>query len=139
MAVKGLEGIDESVQQTYIWINETADAFHGDRHQGMRILRAFLHCLRDHLSIDESAQLAAQFPMMIRGLYYEAWDPSRSLQHERTAEAFLARVVHEAGVREMDGRDAIAAASGVVRRHVSSGEIEDVYRMLPAHIRELLG
>jgi uncharacterized protein (DUF2267 family) len=138
MSVRGLEGIDETVQQTYIWIDEIAEEFHGDRHQGLKILRSFLHLLRDHLTIDESAQLAAQLPMLIRGVYYEGWDPSRSLQTERTADAFLARFTKGAGVRAMDARDALMAASRVLERRLSSGEVRQVFQSLPAHVRELL-
>jgi uncharacterized protein (DUF2267 family) len=97
-----------------------------------------LRLLRDHLSVDESAQLAAQLPVLIRGYYYEGWDPTRSLQQERTAEAFLDRFVHDSSVRAMDARDALLAASKVVDEHISPGEARQVYLSLPAHIRELL-
>jgi uncharacterized protein (DUF2267 family) len=138
MAEQGLKGIDETVQQTYVWINEIAEQFHGDRHQGLQILRAFLHLLRDHLSTDELAQLAAQLPLLVRGVFYEGWDPSRTLQHERDTEAFLDRFVREAGVRDMDSRDAVKAASSVLKRHVSGGEYGQVVQSLPGHLRELV-
>lgn len=138
MAEPGLKGIDETVEQTYIWVNEVADLFHGDRHQGFQILRAFFHLLRDHLSTDELAQLAAQLPMLLRGAYYEGWDPSKSLQHERTAEAFLERFVAESGIREMDARDAVLAASKVLGRHISGGEFNQAVQALPGHLRELV-
>ena len=138
MTDKGLEGIDETVQQTYVWINEVADHFHGDRHQGLKILRAFLHLLRDHLSTDELAQLAAQLPLLVRGVFYEGWDPSHPLQHERNAQAFLERFVSESGVRAMDSHDAVKAASSVLKRHVSGGEYAQVVGALPAHVRELI-
>jgi uncharacterized protein (DUF2267 family) len=41
-------------------------------------LRATLHALRDRLIIDEVAQLSAQLPMLIRGLYYKGWDPTKT-------------------------------------------------------------
>jgi uncharacterized protein (DUF2267 family) len=138
MADKGLKGIDETLQQTYIWINEVAEHFHGDRHQGLQILRAFLHLVRDHLLTDELAQLAAQLPMLVRGVYYEGWNPSHSLRHERDAQAFLDRFVSESGVRAMDSRDAVKAASSVLKRHVSGGEYAQVVEALPAHLRELV-
>jgi len=138
MAAPGLQGIDETVQQTYVWIDEVADAFHGSRHQGFQILRAFLHLLRDHLPVDESAQLAAQLPMLVRGAYYEGWDPGRTLQHERDAEDFLARLASESGIRECDARDAVKAAWRTLGRHISGGEVAQVEQALPKHIRALL-
>ncbi|MBA4181123.1 MAG: DUF2267 domain-containing protein [Anaerolinea sp.] len=138
MAERGLEGIDHTVQQTYIWVDEIARLFHGNRHQAFQILRSFLHVLRDHIGLDESAQFAAQLPLLIRGLYYEGWDPSHSLVHERTADTFMARFVSEAGIRPMDGQDALAAVGGVVGRHVSDGEAAQILSSLPAAIRRLL-
>lgn len=138
MAQHGLEGIDDTVQQTYAWIDEIAARFHGDRHQGLQILRAFLHLLRDHLSVDESAQLAAQLPLLVRGIYYEGWDPSHNLLHERSREQFLARFTQHSGVRDMDARDALAIAFRVLEGHVSGGEVHQVLMVLPAHIRELV-
>lgn len=138
MADRGLEGIDEAVQQTYIWIDEIAAAFHGSRHEGFQVLRGFLHALRDHLAVDESAQLAAQLPLLIRGLYYEGWDPGHSLQHIRGGQDFLAQVVRDTGLRDSDARDAVAAAWQTLAAHVSGGEVADVAQSLPKHIRELL-
>lgn len=138
MAVRGLEGIDETVQQTYIWIDQVADEFHGSRHQGFQIIRAYLHLLRDHLSVDESAQLAAQLPMLLRGAYYEGWDPTKDRRHERSRDAFLDAFVKESAVRESDAHDALAAVDRVLHRHISEGEYHDVFQALPTGVRELL-
>ena len=39
-------------------------------------MRATLHALRDRLTVEEAAQFAAQLPMLIRGFYYEGWNPT---------------------------------------------------------------
>ena len=138
MAERGLEVLGKTVHQTYIWIGEIAEAFHGSRHEGFQVLRAFLHALRDHLAVDESAQLAAQLPLLIRGLYYEGWDSGHSLQHSRDGRDFLSVIVREAGLREADAGDAVAAVWQTLVRHVSGGEVADVAQSVPKHIRQLL-
>jgi uncharacterized protein (DUF2267 family) len=35
-----------------------------------------MHAICDRLTIDETAQPAAQLSEMIRGIYYEDWDPN---------------------------------------------------------------
>ena len=40
-----------------------------------QVLRAVLHSLRDRLTINEAADLGDQLPILIRGIYYEAWHP----------------------------------------------------------------
>jgi uncharacterized protein (DUF2267 family) len=138
MTERGLEAIDQTVQQTHVWLNEISERFHGSKHQSLQILRSFLHMIRDHLAVDESAQFAAQLPLLVRGMYYEGWDPSQQLQHERSAEEFIDRFLAGTTLRPMDARDALQAVARVVQTHVSPGEVDDVYQSLPKHIRELL-
>src|SRR3954468_20250061 len=42
-----------------------------------RLLKGYLQTLRDELTLDEAAQLAAQLPLVLRGAFYEGFDPSR--------------------------------------------------------------
>ena len=41
-----------------------------------RALGALLQALRDRLGVNEAAQLAAQLPLLVRGLFYEGWHPA---------------------------------------------------------------
>jgi uncharacterized protein (DUF2267 family) len=98
-----------------------------------------LHALRDHLSVDETAQLSAQLPIFVRGVFYEGWDPSRTPEHARDIDSFLTRIAAEAGLAgETEASFAATAASRVLRRHISAGEGDSILRPLPQHLRELL-
>jgi uncharacterized protein (DUF2267 family) len=89
--------------------------------------------------VDEAAQLSAQLPILIRGIYYEGYVPSRTPEHARDLDSFLQRIAKEAVLGgETEASFAAEAACRVLRRHVSAGESEDVLHALPAHIRELL-
>ena len=140
MSAEHLDIIDRAVEKAHIWLNELAfELDSGDRRYAYRVLRAFLHALRDHLSVDEAAQLSAQLPILIRGIYYEGYDPSRTPEHARDLASFLDRIAAEAALAgETEASFAAVAATRVLRRHVSAGEGEDVLHALPAHIRELL-
>jgi uncharacterized protein (DUF2267 family) len=141
MTATHLDVIDRSVEKTHIWLNDLAGELASeDGHHAYRVLRAFLHALRDHLTVDEAAALAAQLPIFVRGVFYEGWDPSRTPEHARDVESFLQRIASEAGLAgETEASFAATAASRVMRRHVSAGEGEGVLRALPHHLRELLG
>jgi len=65
------------------------------RHDAYVALRATLHALRDRLPVEETAELAAQLPMLVRGVYYEGWDPTGKPVRERSLEGFLAGVAVE--------------------------------------------
>jgi uncharacterized protein (DUF2267 family) len=140
MTTARVDIIDRSVEKAHVWINDTAQELGThDSHEAYRVLRAFLHALRDHLSVDEAAQLSAQLPIFIRGVFFEGWDPSRTPEHARSLGSFLAKIASEAGLGgETEASFAATAAGRVLRRHVSAGEGESVLRALPEHLRELL-
>jgi len=141
MTTTHVDVIDRSVEKTHIWLNDLSEELATeDRHHAYRVLRAFLHALRDHLTVDEAAALAAQLPIFVRGVFYEGWDPSHTPEHARDLDSFLQRIASDAGLAgETEASFAATAASRVLRRHVSAGEGDSVLHALPHHLRELLG
>jgi uncharacterized protein (DUF2267 family) len=140
MTLTHLNILDRSVEKTYLWIDDLAEELGtDDRQEAYRVLRAFLHALRDHLPVNEGAQLAAQLPTFVRGVFYEGWDPSRTEAHVRDVDTFLRRIAEEALLAgETEASLSVAAANRVMGRHVSSGEAESVLRVLPGHLRDVL-
>jgi len=132
--------LEHGIHQTNAWLGDVAGELDGaDRQYAYRVLRATLHALRDRLTVDEAAQLAAQLPDLLRGIYYEGWDPSRTPVHERTREQFLDHVAREGALAgHTEASIAVGAAMAVLGRHVSAGELDDVRATLPRDIRELL-
>jgi uncharacterized protein (DUF2267 family) len=133
--------IERSVEKAHLWLNDmAAEMGTEDRNEAYRALRAYLHALRDRLPIDEAAQLAAQLPELIRGIYYEGWNPSTTPVKYRDFDEFLDRISGEA---VLDGKTraafAVGAAAAVLRRHVSAGEIEDIRAILPNDLLPILG
>jgi uncharacterized protein (DUF2267 family) len=101
-------------------------------------LRATLHTLRDRLTVEEVAQLGAQLPMLIRGFYYEGWDPTGKPEKIRQREQFLAQIGKQLrGDDSVDPEQVARAVFTVLAKRVSEGEIEDVKQVLPAEIRDL--
>jgi uncharacterized protein (DUF2267 family) len=95
--------------------------------------------VRDRITVEESAQLAAQLPVLVRGIYYEGWRPSTTPQRYHDRETFLRKIADEALLAgTTEASYAVAAAAAVLRRHVSEGEIEDVLAVLPTELRELV-
>ena len=140
MGLNAQELFDEPMQKAQVWLNELRDLLQWDHPAGvLAALRAALHTLRDRLPPGEAAQLGAQLPLVIRGLYYEGWRPTAEPWRERHREPFMARVE-----REMRGYAAQKDPEAVVRalfrllgRHVSPGEAAEVRQLLPPEIREL--
>jgi uncharacterized protein (DUF2267 family) len=139
MSATGLDVFDTTLQKTHRWLNELMLILQWqDRHRAYLALRATLHALRDRLTVEEAAQLAAQLPMLIRGFYYEGWDPTAKPVKERHLDQFLARVG-----QSFDG-ETLGQIERMTRgvflllaSRISEGEIEDVKHILPAEIRSL--
>jgi uncharacterized protein (DUF2267 family) len=139
MSATGLDVFDTTVQKTNLWLNELMQvAGWPQRHTAYLAFRATLHALRDRLTVDEAAQLGAQLPMLVRGFYYEGWDPSGKPLRERHREQFLARIEQELRGNDVLDPELVArAVFTVLAQRVTEGEIEDVKHILPEPIRAL--
>ena len=133
--------IERNVEKAHVWLDEVAlQLGTDDRRAAYRALRAYLHALRDRLTVDETAQLAAQLPDLIRGVYYEGWNPSATPVKYRGLTDFLGRVAADAQLEgETAASYAVGAVAEVLRRHVSAGEIDDIRAQLPEDLQPILG
>ena len=82
----------QAAQQAQQWVNELAGALHWSEQHAYRLLKAVLHTLRDWLSQEEMADLSAQLPVLIRGIYFEGWKPSDTPVWERKKRDFVISV-----------------------------------------------
>jgi uncharacterized protein (DUF2267 family) len=139
MSTTGLEVFDKTVQTTNAWLKEIMEVTGPDRLRAYRVLTAVLHALRDRLTVDEAAQLGAQLPILVRGLYYDQWHhPSGKPERLRHKEEFLAAVAAELDdIRPINPEQATRAVFSLLEHHIAPGEIEDIKATLPAHLREL--
>lgn len=135
----GLDVFDRTFHKTNAWLKELMQVLETeDRHMAYLALRSTLHALRDRITIEEVAQLGAQLPMLIRGFYYEGWDPTGKPLKVRHREQFLERITQEfRDTDQVDPERIAAAVFAVLANRIAEGEIEDVKQILPADIRDL--
>jgi uncharacterized protein (DUF2267 family) len=141
MAVIEVTAVDQSVVKTNEWLRELAVELGRpqDRRYAFRVLRAFLHTLRNRLPVDEAAHLAAQLPELLRGVYYEGWRPSDAPIRYHDKAAFLDHMADEALLAgETEAAYAAEAAARVLALHVTAGEVSKVRAVLPAAIAVFL-
>jgi uncharacterized protein (DUF2267 family) len=140
MSATGLEVLDRTLQETNIWLGEIAENLGPDRQVAYRVLRAVLHALRDRLTIEQAAHLSAQLPMLIRGIYYEAYHPARMPNAMRHRAEFLDAVGGElSDIRPINVEDACRAVFECIRRHITPGQLEKVFWSLPEAVRQVFG
>jgi uncharacterized protein (DUF2267 family) len=129
--------VERSAEKANIWLKDVAaELGNDDRHYAYRALRAVLHALRDRLTIDVAAKLAAQLPTLIRGIYYEDWNPGRAPMPFYTADTFLEHVVSEGRFSgEIEASAAVTAVALVLRKRVTPEEIDAVLAVVPEQLR----
>lgn len=110
-----------------------------------RILKAVLHALRNHMTVEESIQLIAQLPMFLKAVYVENW----TLRNDHKRVKHLKGFYQE--IRELDGKtasadfdsdddvsSAVTAVFVALRKYISLGELEDIRSVLPKELKGIL-
>jgi uncharacterized protein (DUF2267 family) len=135
----GLKPFDSTIQTTNIWLNDIRERLGWqESYRAYHALRAVLHALRDRLTVEQAAALAAQLPMLVRGFYYEGWHPHGKPVKERHKEEFLAHIADAfRDDPDIDPERVTRAVFDVLAKHVTAGEIESVKQGLPAELRSL--
>jgi uncharacterized protein (DUF2267 family) len=130
--------VARSVQQMQEWLKELCD--NGDLtdlDQTLAVLRVVLHELRNRLTLEEAVDLGAQLPIMVRGLYYEGWQPRRVPKKIRTRQQFVDEVATALLPHTVPTERAIRDVFAILAHHCDPGEIADVIAQLPADLKHL--
>jgi uncharacterized protein (DUF2267 family) len=137
MSLTGLEVFDATIHKTNLWLKEIMELLATeDRHKAYVALRATLQALRDRLTPDAAAELAAQLPMLMRGIFFEGWSPKNVPVKARHREDFLLMVHARITRHDLDVEDAARSVLNVLGRHLGA-ESEKVRHNLPKELQEL--
>jgi uncharacterized protein (DUF2267 family) len=131
--------LDHTIQETNRWLKAVADELHfQDRHHAYNALRAVLHALRDRLPPEVAVHLGAQFPMLVRGIYYEGWHMAGKPVKDRSAQEFASRV--QAGLPPQFHIDPLTVTRGVLEilwEKLDPGAFEKLQHHLPEQLRSM--
>jgi uncharacterized protein (DUF2267 family) len=108
-----------------------------DRQYAHRVLHAWLHLVRDQLTMDAVSHLGAQLPELLRGIYYEGWRPRNTQVHHGLGE-FVQHFAREAGISPGDVPVAATRVSSALDRLFSPGQLDHALNQMPRTLREYL-
>lgn len=129
---------DHMVHTANAMVADIAEVFGTtDRRFAFRVLRAWLHTLRDRLTVAEAAHFAAQLPELVRGVYYDGWNPSR-VPVRYGHDEFTAKFAREASIPVEDVSWTAARVSVIMQAHFSAGQLEHALAQLPEWLREIV-
>ena len=115
-----------------------------DTKKAGRILSAILHAFRDVISMEESLQLIAQFPMFLKADYVKGWTKHKT-NRIKTMTEFIDLVRKYDGVTSVHDFESDEKAENYIdttfillRRYISLGEMEDLRSELPKELKSMV-
>lgn len=126
-----------TIDRTNVWVADVAGLMGtADREFAFKILRAWLHTVRDALPVVVAAHVAAQLPELLTGVFYNGWDPAKvPVRYSR--ETFIQRFVDEARVHRSEAPAFIGLVYDVAKRRMSPGGADHIMDHLHTDVREL--
>jgi len=138
MSRTGVDSLDRSIEKTNAWLADVASSMRTeDRRVAYKVTRSWLHTLRDRLPVQVAAHLAAQLPELLRGVFYEGWNPSRVPVKYGRGE-YAARFAREAQIHVAEAEGVGRLVTAAMSKHISAGAIAEAMAVLPADVRGLL-
>jgi uncharacterized protein (DUF2267 family) len=138
MSRTGVDSLDRSIDKTNTWLADVASNFGTeDRRLAYRVTRSWLHILRDRLPVPVAAHVAAQLPELLRGVFYEGWNPSK-VPIKFGREEYVVRFARDAQIHRGEVAGAGRNVTAAMRKHISAGAINQAFGVLPADIRVLM-
>jgi len=110
-----------------------------------RVLRAVLHALRNQLNLEESFQVMAQLPMILKAVYVDQWNPSKTFRRIHKLDEFIDIIREEDGKNagydfgnDQTAKNTVRAVFRALSYFLSEGEFEDIKSVMPADIKEFV-
>lgn len=139
MASTGLDSFDNTIQITNEIFNEieTYYGWEDRRNQSYNIVRSVLHAIRDRLMVNDAAHFAAQLPLMLKGVFYDGWDPTKVPVKMSKAE-FVNRVRESFPFSiETDLEELIKVTIDSLKKHLDSHQLDQVQQLMPDDLKNL--
>jgi len=137
MSANSLEVFDKTLDTTHTWLNEIMKDLGPDRQVAWKVLSVVLHKLRDRMTLGLAAHLGAQLPILVRGVYYDQFEPARLPTDWNSYDEFVAEVAKWlTDIRPVDPDLAIKSVFKVLTHHVDPGQITKVREALPRTMRQ---
>lgn len=133
-----LDAFDHALHTAHTWVADVARELDSeDRRYAYRVLRSWLHTLRDRLPVTGAAAFAAQLPELLRGVFYDGWEPARVPRKYSPGE-YLLRFAEEARLPMADAQRVALAVTRAVGEHLSPGLLTETLELLPRGVRAVL-
>ena len=121
MAATGLDVFDKTLQTTNIWLDEIMEVIGPDRQVAWHTLGAVLRTLRDRLPLGLAGHLGSQLPLLVRGLFYDQWEPEKKPEQNTVVGRISLRIGEQLeNIRPVNVQEGTRAVFRVISRHLTA-------------------
>lgn len=126
------------------FINELAIALNHkeDTARAGRKLKAVLHAIRNHLTVEESVQMLSQLPLFLKSIFVDKWSIKATKNRVKHLDDFYKEVQDVNKQTSQldfphinDASEATEIVLHMLRRYVSPGEMEDMKAVMPKNLK----
>ena len=139
MGIEAIHAYTVSREKTDIWMNELKGSLNTGEEETYKTLKAVMQALRDRITVEEAADLAAQLPLLLRGVYYEGWKPSDKPLKMNSLDEFYQYVKTKGLPEDIEAESACKSVMEMLSKRISSGELSDIRDGLPKDLKALIG
>ena len=136
MAQTHVDHFDASVREADEWLQDVMQETGLDRDRAAAALRSVLQTIRDMTTVRQSSHFVAQMPALIRGWYFEGWEPSRPAAAEHDAQRWLDHVAESVGEGEAISAGIVRGIFRVLERRMPEPAAK-IKQLLPRELRAL--
>ncbi|GIJ20540.1 DUF2267 domain-containing protein [Micromonospora lutea] len=141
MAEQFQSAIESSMDKTNLILKDIEQAYgwpKKQRNQSYAALRTVLHLLRDRMPIQESVEFSAQLPIVVRGVYFDGWQP-QNVPIKLNRDDFLYEV-RQGFPYDVEGgpQRVVQVVLDTLRRHITQGQWEDVKDTMPNDLARIM-
>lgn len=138
MSINNISSIQSSLNRTQEWLKDIMSGYqYENEEKAFLLLRATLKTIRDRISSDEAFHFGSQLPAILRGFYFEGWDPSKKPADFESKDDFLSTVRSYLGKDDIDLAKAVPKVVKILFQKME-GEREHVMSNLPGEVQQFL-
>jgi uncharacterized protein (DUF2267 family) len=135
MSSAGSDPFNHALHTANIWLADIGAALGTrDRHYTHGVVRAWMHTLRDRLTVDAAAKFSAQLPELLRGVYYDGWEPNKA-PVKYNVEQYIQRFAAQASIPAVQVPTTAATITEVMADRMSPGQVNETLAELPTDLR----
>ncbi len=131
-----VDSFERSLEHANQWLNELRDrAGLADKGEAYAVLRAVLHALRDRLPVYGAADLAAQLPLLLKGVFFDGWTPAGKPVKMDDSE-FLAAINRGIPGAPAEIEQPAACVFRMLAERLAPGTLDKIALLLPKRLQD---